>query len=180
MKDIRDMRRSDWHRILERRYTASPCIFQNMEGVISLLEIQKVTNPLKVHYETGDVLIADVGYSWLQVAFKNQYFWATMMYDEKGEFMQGYFDITGGNTFEDMENPQFRDMYLDLVLLKDGGIQVLDREELDEALEQKEITVEQYQQTVMAGEELYEFLKENKEDFLQFCKEWREKLQQNM
>lgn len=180
MKDIRDMRRSDWHRILERRYTASPCIFQNMEGVISLLEIQKVTNPLKVHYETGDVLIADVGYSWLQVAFKNQYFWATMMYDEKGEFMQGYFDITGGNTFEDMENPKFQDMYLDLVLLKDGGIQVLDREELNEALEQKEITAEQYQQTVMAGEKLYCFLQENQEEFLQFCKEWREKLQQNM
>jgi len=180
MKDIRDMRRSDWYRILERRYTVKPCTFQNMEGVVSLLEIQKVTNPLTVHYEDGDVLIADEGYSWLQLAFKDQFFWATVMYDDKGEFMQGYFDITGGNTFEDMENPKFQDMYLDLVLLKNGGIQVLDREELDEALEQKEITVEQYQQTVTEGEKLYGFLKENKEEFLQFCKEWREKLQQNM
>ena len=180
MKDIRDMRRSDWHRILERRYTVKPCTFQNMEGVVSLLEIQKVTNPLTVHYEDGDVLIADEGYSWLQLAFKDQFFWATVMYDNKGEFMQGYFDITGGNTFEDMENPKFQDMYLDLVLLKDGGIQVLDREELNEALEQKEITAEQYQQTVMAGEKLFSFLKENKEEFLRFCKEWREELQQNM
>ncbi|MBP3567936.1 MAG: DUF402 domain-containing protein [Lachnospiraceae bacterium] len=180
MKDIRDMRRSDWHRILERRYTVKPCTFQNMKGVVSLLEIQKVTNPLTVHYEDGDVLIADAGYSWLQLAFKDQFFWATVMYDNKGELMQGYFDITGGNTFEDMENPKFQDMYLDLVLLKDGGIQVLDREELDEALEQKKITAEQYQQTVMAGEKLYCFLQENQEEFLRFCKEWREKLQQNM
>ena len=27
MEDIRDMQRSDWHRILEREYTVSPCSF---------------------------------------------------------------------------------------------------------------------------------------------------------
>lgn len=176
MKDIRDMRRSDWHRILERRYTVSPCSFQGMEGVVSLLEIQKVTNPLTVHYESGEVLIADAGYSWLQLAFKEQFFWATVMFDDKGEFMQGYFDITGGNTFEDMENPKFQDMYLDLVLLRDGGIQVLDRDELDEALEQKEITEEQYRKTVEEGEKLHRFLQENKEELVRFCVQWREKL----
>ena len=176
MKDIRDMRRSDWHRILERKYTVRPCTFQNMEGVVSLLEIQKVTNPLTVHNESGEVLIADKGYSWLQLAFKNQFFWATVMYDADGEFMQGYFDITAGNLFEDMENPKFQDMYLDLVLLNDGRIQVLDREELDEALKQEEITQEQYQHTVAEGEKLHRFLQENQEEFLQFCREWREKL----
>ena len=176
MKDIRDMRRSDWHRILERNYTVSPCAFQDMEGVVSLLQIQKVTHPLTVRYESGDVLIADVGYSWLQVAFQEQFFWATVMYDSQGQFMQGYFDITAGNTFEDMENPKFQDMYLDLVLLGDGRIQVFDRDELEEALAQKEITEEQYQKTVKEGEELYRFLQENWKDFLQFCSEWREKL----
>lgn len=170
------MRRSDWHRILERRYTASTCKFQDMEGVVSLLEIQKVTHPLTVHYESGNVLIADAGYSWLQVAFQEQYFWATMMYDDKGEFMQGYFDITGGNSFEDMENPTFQDMYLDLVLLNDGRIQVLDQDELWEALEKKEITEEQYQKTVTEGAKLHRFLDEKQEELLQFCSQWRERL----
>lgn len=175
MKDIRDMRRSNWHRILEREYTVSPCSFQNMEGVVSLLQIRKVTEPLLVPGENGEkVLIADAGYSWLQVAFKEQFFWATVMYDPEGRFMQGYFDITGGNIFEDMENPKFQDMYLDLVLLADRRILVLDQDELDEALEQNEITEEQYAQTVKAGEELYRFLKENGEAFLKFCGEWRE------
>ena len=48
MEDIRDMRRSDWHRILERDYTVSPCSFLDMEGVVSLLQIRKVTEPLLV------------------------------------------------------------------------------------------------------------------------------------
>ena len=177
MGDIRDMRRSDWHRILEREYKVSSCSFQNMEGVVSLLQIQKVTEPLMVPGENGEkVLIADAGYAWLQVAFKEQFFWATVMYDDKGRFMQGYFDITGGNSFEDMDNPKFQDMYLDLVLLEDGRILVLDREELEEALEQREITAEQYQKTIEAGEELYLFLQENWKEFLRFCSEWREKL----
>ena len=177
MKDIRDMRRSDWHRILERKYTVSPCSFQGMKGVVSLLQIQKVTEPLRVSGENGaKVLIADKGFSWLQVAFREQFFWATVMYDDRGQFLQAYFDITAGNTFEDTDNPKFRDMYLDLVLLDDGRILVLDKDELDEALGQKEITEEEYQNTVKAGEELYRFLQANGEAFLQFCREWREKL----
>ena len=176
MKDIRDMRRSDWPRILERKYKASPCSFQGMEGVVSLLQIQKVTEPLKVHHEFGEVLIADAGYAWLQVAFKEQMFWATVMYSPEGEFLQGYFDITAWNHFDVMDNPTFQDMYLDLVLTSDREILVLDQDELEEALKKKEITEEQYEQTVKAGEELYRFLQENGEEFLRFCGEWREKL----
>lgn len=176
-EDIRDMRRSDWHRILEREYSVSPCEFQGMDGVVSLLQIRKLIEPLMVPGENGKkVLIADAGYAWLQVAFKEQYFWATVMYDDQGKFMQGYFDITAGNDFEDRDNPTFRDMYLDLVLLDDGRILVLDEDELDEALEQREISEEQYQQTVKEGEKLYRFLQEKGDEFLQFCSEWRERL----
>lgn len=177
MKDIRDMRRSDWHRILERKYTVSPCGFMDMEGVVSLLQIQKVTEPLRVSGENGaKVLIADKGFSWLQVAFREQFFWVTVMYDDRGQFLQAYFDITAGNTFEDMDNPKFQDMYLDLVLPEDGRIQVLDKDELEEALELKEITEKEYAQAVNAGEELYRFLQKNGKEFLQFCSEWRNQL----
>lgn len=179
MEDIRDMRRSDWYRILEREYKVSPCVFQGMEGVVSLLKIEKVTEPLLVSGENGKkVLIADAGYSWLQVAFKEQLFWATVMYDANGTFLQAYFDITAGNDFEDVENPTFRDMYLDLVLLDDGRILVLDEDELEEAFKKNEITEEQYRKTMEEGEKLHRFLQENGEEFLRFCSGWREKLLQ--
>ena len=176
MKDIRDMRRSDWHRILERRYTAQPCCFQNMEGVISLIEIKKVESPLVVPYESRNVVIADTGYTWVQLALKEQFFWATAMFDNNGVFKEIYFDITAGNTFEDMENPKFQDMYLDIVLFCDGRIITLDRDELDEAWRNREITDEQYRHAIEEGEKLYEFLTKNKEEFVRFVTEWREKL----
>ncbi len=176
MKDIRDMRRSDWHRILERGYHVADCEFQGMNGVVSLIEIKKVTEPLTIHYENRDILIADVGYTWLQLAFKDKFFWATAMFNEKGEFLEIYFDITGGNFFEDMTNPTFEDMYLDLALFKDGSIHVLDRDELDEAMETGVISKEQHTHAVETGEWLYAFLEENKKELVRFCACWRKKL----
>ncbi len=175
-KDIRDMRRSDWHRIQKRTYLAENSRFQDMEGVVSLLRIEEVEQPLLISSGTEKVLIADYGYSWLQVAFRGQYFWATIMYDNTGSFLQGYFDITGGNCFDDRENPTFEDMYLDLVLQKDGQIQILDEEELDEALEQKQISQKQYEDAKAECRWLYSFLKENQKEFLQFCEDSRKKL----
>lgn len=179
-KDIRDMRRSDWHRIQKRTYLAETCRFHAMEGVVSLLRIDEVKQPLLVSSGTEKVLIADNGYSWLQVAFQGQYFWATVMYDDAGSFLQGYFDITGGNCFEDMENPTFEDMYLDLVLQKDGHIQILDEEELDEALEQKQISPKQQEDARAECRRLYLFLQEHQKEFLQFCEESRKKLLKQM
>ena len=176
MKDIRDMRKSDWHRILERRYTAQPCCFQDMEGVVSLIEIKKVESPLTVHYESGDVLIADNGYSWVQLALRDQYFWMTAMFDAAGEFQEIYFDITAGNMFDDMDNPKFQDMYLDIVLLRDGRIHILDRDELDEAWMNREISEEQYQKAIEDCDKLYDFLMVNKTELVQFVTMWREKL----
>lgn len=179
-KDIRDMRRSDWHRIQKRTYLAETCRFHDMEGVVSLLRIDEVEQPLLVSSGTEKVLIADHGYSWLQVAFQGQYFWATVMYDDTGSFLQGYFDITGGNCFEDMENPTFADMYLDLVLQKDGKIQILDEEELDEAWEQKQISQKQYEDARAECRRLYSFLQEHQKEFLQFCEDRRKKLLKQM
>lgn len=175
MKDIRDMKRSDWHRILERKYTVHPCKFLSMEGVISLIEIQRVTHPLTVSSDYGELTIADKGYSWVQLALKDQYFWATAMFNEKGEFLQIYFDITAGNMFQDMENPTFEDRYLDFVLYRDGKIAVLDQEELEEAWKEQKITTQEYEHTVAEGKKFYAFLTDHQQDLVCFVTEWRER-----
>ena len=95
--------------------------------------IDEVTGPLTVHYHSRDVLIADAGYSWFQAAVPGARWWLTAMFDECDRLIQIYFDITGGSRFDDPENPTFEDMYLDIVVSADGSIEVVDRDELDEA-----------------------------------------------
>ena len=136
MSKERDMRRTDWKRITKRRYVSrgEADIFGSA-GRISLTLIDEVTGPLTVHYHSRDVLIADAGYSWFQAAVPGARWWLTAMFDECDRLIQIYFDITGGSRFDDPENPTFEDMYLDIVVSADGSIEVVDRDELDEALQ---------------------------------------------
>ena len=90
----KDMRRSDWRRILKRTYSDCDFYVDRMQAKRSLLRIHEVTQPLVIDNIAGHILIADRGHSWLQIAVKAQHVWITAMFDADGEFIQAYFDIT--------------------------------------------------------------------------------------
>ena len=172
MSKERDMRRTDWKRITKRRYTSreDADIFGNA-GRISLTSIDEVTGPLTVHYQSRAVLIADAGFSWFQAAVPGARWWLTAMFDTHDRLIQIYFDITGGSRFDDPENPTFEDMYLDIVVSADGSIEVVDRDELDDALQNGILTAAQHEEAVREGDKLYHFLKENAESVFAWCAE---------
>lgn len=171
MEKRRDMRRTDWKRILKRDYVFHPCAFEGIEGIASLIRIHDITQPLTVRNGDHDVTIVDRGLSWLQIALRGQYVWATAMFDRQGQLLQIYFDITDGNCLEPQENPTFVDLYLDVVMEPDGSLYLMDRNELDEAFETGKITKEQYERTIRVGEELYRWLSEHGQVFADFCRE---------
>lgn len=170
------MKREEWHRMLEKEYRCVPCEFQGIEGLVSILVLKKVSEPLYVVDEDSKVLIADTGYSWVQVALKEQCFWLTSMFDTEGKLLQVYFDISKGTIFEEPENPCFDDMYLDIVLTGDGRIYVLDQEELEEARQKGIISEEEYKHAILNCDKLYQYLMEHKENVMEFCREWYQKL----
>lgn len=170
------MKREEWHRVLQKEYRCMPCEFEGIEGLVSILVLKEVTAPLYVPDEDKKVLIADVDYSWLQVALKNQYFWITSMFDTKGQLLQVYFDISKGTIFEEEENPCFDDMYLDIVLTGDGRLYILDQEELEEARQEGVISEAEYEHAIVECNKLYQYLTEHKEKIMEFCKEWYQKL----
>ncbi len=170
------MKREEWHRMLEKEYRCMPCEFEGMEGLVSILVLKKVSEPLYVADEDSMVLIADTGYSWVQVALREQCFWLTSMFDTKGKLLQVYFDISKGTIFEEPENPCFDDLYLDIVLTGDGRVYVLDQEELEEARQQRIISEEEYKHAILNCDKLYQYLMEHKEKVMEFCKEWYQKL----
>ena len=165
----KDMRRSDWARILRREYVSRDCRIHGRRGKESLLVIREVTGPLVVHDAGEDVLIAEKDYAWVQIALEGLPFWLTAMYDARGKLLQIYFDITAGNRFDDPENPTFEDMYLDIVVNSRNELHVLDRDELDEALAAGDITKEEWDQANAACARLYAYLEENRESVAELC-----------
>ncbi len=172
----KDMRRTDWRRILEREYRYGKCSYQGMQGIASILLLQKVAEPLTIHYEHGDVTIVNEGDTWLQIAFQDAYYWVTAMFDRNNNLLQIYFDITNGNSLENKDNPTFEDLYLDIVMEADGTLHVLDRDELDEALEAGEISAEQHQKALDECDKLYAMLSVKWSEFAGFCRSQMMKL----
>lgn len=170
------MRRSDWRRITQRTYRARPMTLLDHPCMVSLLGIQRVTETLIVHSLGFPVTIAAPGYAWLQVAQEGSPVWLTAMYDEAGQLLQMYFDITAGNRFDDMDNPCFRDMYLDVVMLPDTSLQVLDEDELDEALQSGDITAEEHARARRDCQELCAWLREHGQALIDACDAARREL----
>ena len=183
-RNRKDMHRSTWHRCLQKVYADSECMFRGKKAKVSLSILRELTGPLWVPDRGGKMLIADNDYSWLQLAVDGEYFYMTSMFDEKGELLQLYFDLTNGILWDDPENPSFDDMYLDLVLSVDGYVAVLDRDELDEAYAEQIISKKEYERTLEEGEKLKHYLENNKQEVMEFCRIWykvlREKLQTKM
>lgn len=159
--NIKTMRRDDWHRILEKKIVIEDIEYGEFRGKVSLLKILKITEPLYVDYGDRRAKIVDVNHSWVQIAFENQFFWMTAMFDENDQFFDVYVDMTDGNHV-DVGNPYFADMYLDYVIYGDT-VQELDRDELESALRNGEITQAQYDRVISESGKVFAYLEENKE-----------------
>lgn len=107
-------------------------------GYVAFVKIKDVQNPLIVNDGVKDVCIKDNDYEWFEVYPDNEYYAITIMFDDKNNLIEWYFDISKEVGIED-GIPYEDDLYLDMVLAPDGRIFILDEDELQDALNKKEI-----------------------------------------
>lgn len=125
--------RSEWKRVLKRKYAQSYLDTKEFKGYITLLHTIKVTEPLSVRYGENDICIIDDGYMWLQQFPLDKKHSVTTMFDTNGNIVQWYIDICLQNGL-DRNIPWMDDLYLDIVLLPSGEVIQKDADELEEAL----------------------------------------------
>ena len=125
--------RSEWNRIVKRKYSQSYLDTKEFKGYITLLNIIKVTEPLLVSYGERRVRIVDDGYIWLQQFPLEKNHSVTTIFDANGKIVQWYIDICLRNGI-DNDIPWMDDLFLDIVLLPSGEIIEKDADELEDAL----------------------------------------------
>jgi len=108
----------------------------DIKGYVSLVEIEKVHRPLMI----GETCLCDDGYSVINFLPDDEHWYLHAMYDENGDIIEWYFDITKKNAVDEAGKPYCDDLYLDAVLLPDGQIIVLDEDEIAQALHDAKIT----------------------------------------
>lgn len=124
--------RTEWKRILKRKYAQKYMNTSDFTGYITLLHTIKVAEPLWINYGYKKVSIADVGYMWLQQFPLNKNHSVTSVFDVSGDIVQWYIDITYKNSVEN-NVPYMDDLFLDIVLLPLGELIEKDADELEEA-----------------------------------------------
>ena len=122
-------------------YNVKFIISDELDYYASIKKIVKRNKPFII--SNGDCLI-DNNYSMIEILPKNENYSMRAYFNEKNEILQYYFDISGGNGLDqDTLIPYYDDLYLDVIYCN-GEIQLIDYNELEEALQDGTIDEEKF------------------------------------
>ncbi len=159
--------------ILEKDYKNKKIKNDEFEGNISLLNIKKVKFPWYVDEENRCILANN--FKWLEIYPDGKNYALTVIYDDKENVVEWYYDIARRVGEEDGV-PYEDDLYLDVVVVPDGRIHLLDEDELQEVYENNEVSKKDYDMAYKVANELMKEYnsKENIEKLDAFCKKYLE------
>lgn len=104
-------------------------------------KIIKVTEPFIL---SNGVKVIDDGYYIVEITPKNENYNVRVYLNDKKEIIEHYIDISLGNGLdEDAKIPFYDDLYTDITIMN-GEIEILDLDELKEALDAKKISNDDY------------------------------------
>ena len=112
------------------------------EGYACYLKLSNVDRPLIVNNGNNSICIKDNDYNWIEVYPNNGNYAITIMFDDKVNLIEWYFDISLNVGLED-GIPYEDDLYLDLIITPLGEEIVIDEDELLEARNKGIITQEE-------------------------------------
>ncbi len=134
-------------------------IFKEKDYYVCVKKIISTENPFIL--STGLCLV-DNGYSIVEILPINENFCARSFFNEKKELLQMYLDISLENGLDVETNiPYYDDAFLDIIITGDD-VYVDDKDELEEAYNNKEITKETYDEINKICNKLLGELKTNK------------------
>ena len=173
---IRDLKRDDWSRITKKTINIEEIKTDYFEGKICLLIMNEVSSPLAVDSPIGKVIIADNNYKNIIIAPKNKNWWLTVMYNDKNELIESYFDITRLNNFYNDDNPFFIDMKLDVCIPNGHEPIIMDEDDLKEVLYEEMITLDEYNMAYEVANKIITQYKNHKEEYYNFIESYLNRL----
>ncbi len=186
-----DMR--GWQRILASRFASMT--LDDDDGasadcepsLVALYWIDAISKPLWVTCAGRSLCVADAGYSWLSyypAAFLGELATdaqpathrVTTMFDAAGQIVQWYVDICGAQGRDTNGVPWYDDWYLDVIRDPTGGVEIIDADELDDALDHHKLTARHYHAAWREAHRLAPLVAQGKLVGIEQAAGWRERL----
>ena len=111
------------------------------KGYVVYLKLNNISKPLIVNNGKEFICIRDNNYEWIEVYPENGKYVITIMFDDKNNLIEWYFDISknigilNGIPYED-------DLYLDMIITPSGEKIIIDEDELMSAYNRGDITLD--------------------------------------
>ena len=136
--------REGWPRIVRQQFVQEYVEDHVFKGYVTLLNFEKVNQPLIAKYTPEPITLVQDGSFMLQHFPENQHYCLTSFISPEHEIIQWYIDIVDSIGMEN-EVVYMDDLYLDLIIFPDNTIVEKDIDELEVALQCNDITMAQYE-----------------------------------
>ncbi len=160
----------EWKSMIKKHREGSFENSSDFKGYVGLLTIDEVSQKQEWNYKNESITVCDNGYKWLTIMPSSDYYCITVMMDSDYKIQVSYIDMIDSQGIDEDGVPFFYDCYLDLVVYPDGYVKVDDRDELDEALQNRDISKEQYDRALQTAEKLRQTLFDDYEKYVSFIK----------
>lgn len=155
---------TDWEFIIAKRKTE--------DHYISLKRINEIDEVFIINKFGKDIVFIDNGYYIVEFTPLNQFYNGRAFLDKDLNVIGYYFDMTRGNGVE--ENiPYYDDLYLDIVIYcsnQEDVVEIVDEDELIEALNNQQITQQEYALAQATCSNLVEEIQKKKNYFINMDK----------
>ena len=155
--------------VIQKTITVNEKLFT---GDIYFYDFIKVKTKIVV---SDEICILDNGYKWLEFYNYDSKIKLTAIYDNNLEIVEWYFDIAK-EIGKDNGLPYEDDLYLDVVVTSDEKIQLIDEDDLEDALKRMEINLEEYKLAYDEAKKLISMLDGNTNKLAIFTKEYLDKM----
>ena len=129
--------------------------------------VKKLIKLSKKFIIQNDVIAMDDGYYVIEIVPKNKNYALRLFLNDKKEIIEYYFDIIKESGIDkELKVPYFIDLYLDITIQKNKKVNILDEEELNDALKSKDITKKDYELVLKVNEQLLQEIEEQSNDLM--------------
>lgn len=130
---------------------------------IGVKKLIKVDKKFIIH---DDICVMDDGYYVLEVVPKDENYAMRLFLDSNKRPLEYYFDICKDNEVDSVSlSPCYNDLYLDITVMN-GMVNILDVDELNEALSNGDISNEDYELVIKVKDKLLLEIENNSNKFM--------------
>jgi len=163
----------NWNRVNKKIYTNKYFNSEDFTGNISLLTAEEVKEKLTIKKKDKEIVLIDNNFKWLEIyPENNKNIAVSVAMDDKDKILEWYFDIAKDTLLTEKGVPYIKDLYLDVVLYPSGDIEILDEDELQEALNNKDISKEEFELAYKVSNDLIKQIDGKVEEITNFTNKY--------